>query len=143
MSNNSPPSVELREAHRLYLRLTRSESADQRIDLIRAILLNPASDDRLKAACAVVMRHWMTRSDLRADVMQEAVLRLTDHFLKQDLHYDDRGPDQFGGWLWSMWYYACREAWRHCRPLWLKGMQLTQPEAFAELPDHHLCSTST
>lgn len=138
LTSIASPSTALPELHDIFLRLQRTTAVEQRSALIRELIEHPEADQRLRSACHSVMRRWAGHMDLFADVLQEAVLRLTDHLLKQDLHYVDHGPDSFGGWLWSMWYYACRDAWRHCRPLWLRGIQITESEAFTQIPDAHL-----
>jgi hypothetical protein len=137
LTSTESRSTGLPELHDIFLRLQRATAVELRSALIRRLIEHPESDRRLRSACNSVMRRREAHVDLHADVLQEAVLLLTDCLLRQDIRYEDRGSERFGGWLWSMWYYACRDAWRHCRPLWLRGMQLTETEAFARIPDTH------
>ncbi len=85
-------------------------------EALHRILLHPVSRLKLQTACATVLRRTAGRRDLVADVKQEAFALVIARFQEGDIPYRDDGPARFGGWLWVLWYRACREAWRRLRP---------------------------
>lgn len=121
-------SAALREAHALFLELMKREKPEARRQLAYALLVHPTSQARLRCACWSVMRRSAARQDLRADVMQEATYRLAERMAEGKVPYEDRGPAKFGTWLSGVCRGACSNAWRRCRPLWLKGVSLKAHE---------------
>jgi DNA-directed RNA polymerase specialized sigma24 family protein len=113
---------------------TTLQSSERRLGVSR-ILLHPESQVRLRSACGSVLRRWSHRADLRSDVMQEATCQLLARWTAEPIRYRDQGPDQFGGWLWGMWYAACRTAWRTTRPLWMRQTDLCPDAILEQIPD--------
>lgn len=122
------------ELQRLFLQL-KVPSFSVRQSVISEILEHPLTQEKLRAACGAVMKRWARRRDLQADVLQEAICQFVRWLKDGRLEYADCGPERLGGWLWTVWQNACREAWRRCRPVWLREMALAEWEMLEEIPE--------
>ncbi len=124
---------DLLQLYELFRRLCRSRQTPRSPALVESIILHPQSQQRLRAACGTVMKHWAGRPDLLGDVMQQATLLLTEVLLHGSLPYQDEGSDRFGGWLWRVWSHACARAWVTCQPFWLRQVALRDTQQLDEL----------
>lgn len=122
------------ELQRLFLQL-KSLSSVHRSRLVSEIVEHPLTQEKLRAACGMVMRRWARRHDLQADVLQEATCCFVRWLQTDRLQYVELGPDRLGGWLWSVWQNACRQAWQRCRPIWLRDTALAEMEMLEEIPE--------
>ena len=101
---------DLDQLHELFCEFCCTKALPRSRSLVESIILHPQSQQRLRSACGVVLKSRAEDADLREDVMQGATLVVTERLLQGSLRYRDDGPDQFGGWLWTVWYHACLRA---------------------------------
>lgn len=127
-----PGSNPLEEVHALFKELP-ARQGQARYELVYAVLMHPTSQERLAGACGCVLGRLAGRSDLRADLMQEATCRLAGRLLSHNLSYSDRGPEKFAGWLFRLWLTTCLDAWKDCHPLWLGEVGLERQHELEQI----------
>jgi RNA polymerase sigma factor (sigma-70 family) len=111
--NTRLPDSDLRDLFDTMCRLTASPAPVE--ELVKALAVHPASQQRLKWACATVVRGRSDRRNVMADVMQEATCRVIQRTRSGRLKVAPDSPERLGGWLWTTWRNACRDAWRRHR----------------------------
>ena len=97
-----------------------------------------------QSACAAALRHWRLRPELRQDVLLETACHILCQAHRSKLTYTNVGFEAWKGWLWHVWYCACRNACRRAFYRWtlspLPDQEvLIAPEAaggFADIDDH-------
>jgi DNA-directed RNA polymerase specialized sigma24 family protein len=129
----APVANDLDQLHDLFCDFDRTRHLPRSRSLVERIILHPQSQERLRSACSVVLKGWAKDPDLCQDVMQGATVLVTERLLRGPLSYRNDGPDQFGGWLWTVWYHACLRAWDKCRPLWMRNICLLDTHELAQL----------
>jgi DNA-directed RNA polymerase specialized sigma24 family protein len=119
----SPPP-DLVELHQVMLNLQQTHQPEARTRLANQMVGHAALGPKLVLACAVVLGHHASDSDLLDDVRQEASLRLIERFRADNLAYRDEGADRFGGWIYKVCKTACADALKACGRLWFRSIVL-------------------
>ena len=115
---------DLAELYRLFSKLRRNASAEQRRQLAWQVVLHEGSTVRLKAARRSVLKRLARARQLWTDVLHQAMLILGDWLSAESLSFEDQGIDCFASWYWTLCKRACRDALKQCGPmpeLWLLG----------------------
>jgi DNA-directed RNA polymerase specialized sigma24 family protein len=128
-------SADLKRLHQRFLQLCEA-NVEQRDAILEEVLIARASQSRLSSATGTVLGRLASRRDLRAEIMQEASLILLARLRSGHFQYEDRGWDAFGGWLWTSWHMACKEAWRRTRPLWLRPSPISDSRLRQSAGEH-------
>jgi len=126
------PPAELAELHQSFLDMRRHASAKDRCERAFAVVVHPASRQRLLAACPRVLKRFAAHASLADDLLNQATLVLVAWLAADALKYEDHGADCFGGWYWRLCRRACRRAWRVCRPLWSREVLSFTEHEYAE-----------
>jgi hypothetical protein len=121
-----PHRAELVDLQAAFLVLCGVDDLALRQQLVYAFLLRPVSQEKLRTACAVLLRRTRVPRDLQEDLRQEAMLLLSERLSERRFTYRDRGSDAFGGWLWMQWLASCHTAWQKIRPLWFRRIETRQ-----------------
>jgi DNA-directed RNA polymerase specialized sigma24 family protein len=118
MHGNELESSDASGGSGLYLRVREYlASPELRARFIEEIVEHPFSQLKLHYACCAVLRSWPNcyRRLVQDDIRQEAICVTIQHLGTCKTPFVDRGRQQFEGWLWTLWYNACRQAWRKYR----------------------------
>lgn len=101
------------------------DSADA---IIQEVLMHPESQHRLEMAATVLLQRRATDRPFRTDLTQEAWVIVLQRFRAGHVQYTNEGAEKFGGWLWMLWYNACREA---IRLVCKRGVEAPTPSQIA------------
>jgi DNA-directed RNA polymerase specialized sigma24 family protein len=128
MDAQERPTTELAELHQLFLKLRHETVDSARRRLAFEIVLHPAGEMRLKAACGAVLGRASHDLSLRSDILQAATVRLVERLTQPGLAYLDESADEFGGWLYSMCRSCCFDAWESERSPWVGETSVVDPD---------------
>lgn len=124
MSLPEPCPSNVPSLYELYISYNQCPQNCDRQGLVWALVLHPEFRSKLGAACKVVLHHWPAHSDLREELGQHTLLRLCILLLTLKPVYHDFGIKCFNRWIWKFILTGTQEAWRYCRPLWLRRIRL-------------------
>jgi DNA-directed RNA polymerase specialized sigma24 family protein len=116
-------SVEVRDAHRLFLLLIEETDAELVRSLLAAIYHDAALRRRVDAARYLILGDWANYGDLPKEFLDAVMSRIMTRLMikRNSYHssYRDQGPVRFGACMSIVVSRDARRAWRRDRPEWL------------------------
>jgi DNA-directed RNA polymerase specialized sigma24 family protein len=109
MKSTQDAGEALRQLHTAFLELRQEPALERRRILVHQMILHPLLRQKMHQVVARRKYCWPDEHS-RQDVIQEATCFLIDWLTDADAPYQDEGPDQFGGWLWTLCSRACSRA---------------------------------